>query len=143
MSHTDARLEITGPLRFELTARPGQIVHRGKVPFSNYPELIRRSWVNLAPLEDTPFTRCKSALKVLEAGFWGVPTVCTPILDAERFASASAIFADDHQSCFNSLIKLMDPSYYDSITRGLSESVQAQADITQIAEKFLAFAGSA
>lgn len=136
-SHPAARLEVTGPLRFGLSSRPGQIVHQEKVVFARYAGHVRRSWVNLAPLETTPFTRCKSALKVLEAGFWGVPTVCSPLQDAERFASAGAVFAPDGQACYDALQALMDQAHYTTVTRGLSERVLAQADVKRVAEDFI------
>lgn len=137
--HPTARLEVTGPLQFDLSARPGQVVHHEKVPFVQYVKRVRHAWVNLAPLEDTPFTRCKSALKVLEAGFFGVPTVCSPLPDAERFASAGALFASDGQACFDMLQALMNPAHYAATTQGLSARVVAKADVSCMAEKFLQF----
>ena len=59
---------------FECTLSP-------KVPFATYGSLVATSSVNLAPLEDTSFNRAKSALKVIEAGFFGIKTVCSPIPD--------------------------------------------------------------
>lgn len=138
-AHANARFEVTGPLRVDLRARPGQVVHHEKVPFGHYDERVRAAWVNLAPLEATSFTRCKSALKVLEAGFWNIPTVCSPFPDAERFASAGAVFASDGRECFAALQALMAPSEYAVITAGLSARVLAQADVYRVAETFLQF----
>ncbi len=59
---------------FECTLSP-------KVPFAAYGRLVATSSVNLAPLEDTSFNSAKSALKVIEAGFFGIRTVCSPIPD--------------------------------------------------------------
>lgn len=141
-ANVDARIEVTGPLRFDLRARSGQVVHHEKVPFAHYVERVRAAWVNLAPLEATPFTRCKSALKVIEAGFWNVPTVCSPLPDAERFVSAGAIFASDSSACFEALQALTAPPYHASVTQGLSPRVLAQADVRHVAEAFLKFAGA-
>jgi hypothetical protein len=141
-AHPAARLEITGPLQFTLSARPGQVVHREKVPFARYAELARSAWVNLAPLEATPFTRCKSALKVLEAGFWGAPTVCSPLPDAERFAAAGALFAADGEECFAVLQELLEPARYAAVSLGLRERVTAAADVGRVAETFLQFVGA-
>jgi hypothetical protein len=140
-AHPAARLEVTGPLQFSLPARPGQVVHHPKVPFAQYVERVRSAWVNLAPLEATPFTRCKSALKVLEAGFWGAPTICSPLPDAERFAAAGAVFAANGEECFASLQALLAPSRYAAVTRGLREGVLALADVGRVAESFLQFVG--
>jgi glycosyltransferase involved in cell wall biosynthesis len=139
--YPQAQLEITGPLRFSLPARNGQVVYREKVPFAVYHECFRRGWVNLAPLEETPFTRCKSALKVLEAALWGVPTICSPIPDAERFLGAGALFAKDSAACLSWIEKLMDPQYYEGLRARLREKVLAVADMAPIVRRFRALVG--
>jgi hypothetical protein len=141
--YPEARLEVTGPLDFTLPARAGQVVHREKVPFDRYHDRVRAGWVNLAPLEVTPFTRCKSALKVLEAGYWGVPTVCSPIPDAVRFEDAGALFADDAEGCYVRLEAMMDEAGYRRATEGLSARVLAVADVDREAGRFLELAGVA
>ena len=141
-ANANARLAVTGPLRFAISARPGQVVHHDKVPFADYAERVQSAWVNLAPLESTVFTRCKSALKILEAGFWGKPTVCSPLSDAQRFASAGAVFAADAPACCAALQALLVPAYYAAITHGLSARVLAQADARQAADAFLEFVGA-
>jgi glycosyltransferase involved in cell wall biosynthesis len=141
--HPAARLEITGPLRFSLPAPNGQVVHREKLPFDSYHECFQRGWVNLAPLEPTPFTRCKSALKVMEAAFWGRPTVCSPTPDTERFREAGALPADDAAACLAWLEALLDPDRYEQLCTGLRERVLAAADMVPIAKKFIKFSGLA
>lgn len=130
------RLQVTGPLQFDLPVRPEQIIRREKVPFSEYHEHIRQGWVNLAPLEDTPFTRCKSALKVMEAGYWGRPTICSLIPDAERFIGNGAIPVTSSAELYNELTKLLDPEYYQAYTKHLRQRVLELADINQVAKKF-------
>lgn len=136
-AHPAARLIVTGPLQFDLLARPGQVVRREKVPFSAYARHVQGAWVNLAPLESTPFSRCKSALKVLEAGCWGIPTICTPIPDAEQFAAAGAVFAADAGQCFEALQSLLEPACYAACTQGLSERVLRLANVNQVGDAFL------
>ncbi len=137
--HPDARLEVTGPLHFQLAARPGQVVHREKVPFNRFHERVRAGWINLGPLEQTPFTRCKSALKVLEAGFWGVPTICSRTPDAERFDGAGALFADDAEACYRWLVAMLESERYREVMEGLRERVLAVADVDREARRFLEF----
>lgn len=47
-------------------------------PFPQYPATLARFDVGLAPLVDTPFNDCKSELRVLEYGAWGIAVVASP-----------------------------------------------------------------
>ena len=138
--HSEARLRIAGPLRFEIGARPGQIIHREKVPFDSFASLFQGAWVNLAPLEPTPFTRCKSALKVLEAGFWNVPTICSPSPDAARFEGAGAFAAAEPDAWLERLEYFRDPDRYRQATTGLRQRVLERAAVTAHATQLTRFA---
>jgi len=73
-------LRIVGPLQLEnkFLVVEKQIEQLGSVPLAKLPELILQCDINLAPLEiDNPFCQAKSAIKFLEAGILGVPTVAT------------------------------------------------------------------
>lgn len=135
--HPESRLQLTGPLQFDLSARAGQISHREKVSFDKYPAQFCDSWVNLSPLETTPFNRCKSALKVLEAGFWGVPTICSPFPDAERFSDAGALMADTTDEWFEHLESLLDLNHYRCVTENLRERVLKVADSTAFSSQLV------
>lgn len=137
--YPQATFDVTGPLEFELSARPGQIIHREKQPFALYHQRFSNVWVNLAPLQTTPFTQCKSALKVLEAGYWGIPTICSPLPDAERFQGRGALYAYDAQDCFRQLDAMMNSNHYHKITDGLSAQVFAIADVEKTGQQFLRF----
>lgn len=137
--YPQATFDVTGPLEFEMSARSGQIIHREKLPFELYHQRFSNAWVNLAPLQATPFTQCKSALKVLEAGYWGVPTICSPLPDAERFRNRGALAVVDAQDCFKQLDAMMDPRYYYDMTDDLSARVLAIADVEKKGQQFLHF----
>jgi glycosyltransferase involved in cell wall biosynthesis len=139
--YQDARLEVTGPLSFKLSARQGQVVQHEKLSFEHYLKQVQRGWVNLAPLADSPFTQCKSALKVLEAGYCGVPTVCTPLADAQRFLNSGALFAEDAEACFKQLETMLEKSCYQEATTGLSDRVLAAANVDFVANCYLRFIG--
>jgi len=141
--YPEARLQVTGPLNFSLPSRAGQVVQREKVPFAEYHRHVREGWVNLAPLEDTPFNRCKSALKVLEAGFWNIPTVCSPIPDALRFEGAGALLADGEEAWFGWLESMLDPEKYQAVTCGLRERVLQVAQVEEVARGMVDFLGEA
>ena len=130
-------LQVTGPLTFDLQARPGQILKREKVSFENYPSLFRDSWVNLAPLESTPFNRCKSALKVIEAGYWTIPTVCSPTSDTSRFSEAGALPAKTPEDWFAQMEALLDPDHYRVVTDKLRERTLQVADVFCFASRLV------
>ena len=59
------------------------------VPVSQYPAALA-SWrfdIMLAPLEDNPFNRCKSNIKILEAAAMGVPILVSPVTPYSDFAA--------------------------------------------------------
>lgn len=91
--HPHAQLSVTGPLNFHVPARPGQVMHHAPLPFCQCRHIMQGARVNLAPLEASPFTPCKSALKVIEAAWWNIPTMCSPLPDAERLRGVGAFTA--------------------------------------------------
>ena len=141
-AHPDVTLRITGHLQHSLRARPGQVSHAPRVPFAEYADVVRGGWVNLAPLEPSPFNECKSAIKVIEAGYFHIPTVASPNPDVRRFVGAGAIVAAGSEDWLRALDRLLDPSEYGGLTRGLRARVLALADVHEQAQRLLAFAGA-
>lgn len=139
-SHPQSRLVVTGPLSFQLPAQPHQIVRREKVPFDRFHEYVRSADVNLAPLEATPFTRCKSALKVLETGFWNIPTICSRFPDAERFIDAGALIADNEQAWFDHLVNLYeDEAFYGDCVHQLRARVLEKGNVASLSAQWLGY----
>lgn len=138
--HPQAHLRVTGPLNFALDARPGQLTHQSKLPFEEFHTALQGASVNLAPLEDTPFTRCKSAIKVMEAAWWDVPTVCSSWPDAQRFTQAGACVAPT-EAVFEATLErlLTDDAHHTAITQGLRAKVLALADVNQTVQEWLTF----
>lgn len=129
-----ARLEVVGPLAFALDLPERQIHHEPRRPFAQYHEVVRAPGINLAPLEATPFTACKSAVKVIESAFWRVPTVGSPLQDARRFAGAGACLAETPADWTRWLSLLLDDGpARRRLTASLRESVLAMADIDRLA----------
>ena len=132
------RLELVGPLAFALDAPAAQVQHRPRVSFADYLSEVRRPGIHLAPLESTPFTVCKSALKVIEAAFWNQPTVCSPLPDAQRLTEAGACVAASPADWHGWISRLLDePPAYQAITRGLRARILRQADIDALARGWL------
>lgn len=138
--HQDLSLHVTGPLEFSLNARPGQVVHQPKLPFDRYHQAFEGLDINLAPLEPTPFTACKTAIKVMEAAWWNIPTVCSPLPDAQRYVGAGALLAYDATGFETELERLVtDAHHYQTACRDLRARVLPLADIRTLATEWLAW----
>ena len=132
------RLEVCGPVDFELPVPPQQILRQGKRPFESYHEVVQGALANLAPLEATRFTRCKSALKVMEAAFWNVPTVCSPLPDADRLGDAGAFIARTPAAWHAQLALLVDaPAFHALAVDRLRERVMLVSDVHRYAQLWL------
>ncbi|MFZ2266498.1 MAG: hypothetical protein WAV95_02865 [Azonexus sp.] len=137
-NHPEVVLSVTGPLSFSVPARPGQIEHHEKMPFSRFHQRFSGVTINLAPLEATPFTCCKSALKVIEGAFWNVPTICSPLPDAERLADAGALMASGEREFEVLLERLLgEPGFYAQVSSGLRQRVLPKADVYVLAKEWL------
>lgn len=59
------------------------------VPFDNHPGVYSLFDINLAPLENTAFNRCKSDLRLIEGGAHGVPYVASNVAPYAEFHEES------------------------------------------------------
>lgn len=133
--HPGAQLVVTGPLNFSIPAVTDRVAHKAKLPFQSYHEAFKGVHVNLAPLEATPFTECKSAIKVMEAAWWGVPTVCSTLPDAARFADAGAVIVNSPSAFAEATDALLREGWHD---RDLRDKVRPLADIHAVARQWCA-----
>lgn len=141
-SHPEVELCIVGPLQFSLPVRAAQLSHEGKRPFHRFHECFRDISVNIAPLEQTPFTRCKSALKVVEGGFWSVPTVCSPLPDAARFADRGDCLVAEAEDFDAALERVLSADAGIAFAH-LRERVLAQSNIHEVAGQWMEWTGLA
>jgi hypothetical protein len=136
-AYPQTKLQITGHLNYKLDIPKSQIIKLPRVPFSEYKDHVRGGWVNLAPLENTPFNACKSALKGIEAGRFGIPTICSPNQDYERLTKAGAIIASSNTKWFDSLEMLMDRDAYQNSTSNISRKTLKIADSSIAVDTFI------
>ncbi len=136
-NHSEVTLYITGPLNFDLDVPADQIVYSEKVPFSEHWRNYQNIWVNLAPLEKNPFSECKSALKIIEAGYWDVPTVSIANADTKRFADAGAVIVKDETEWVSKLEMLLDDTTYLKTTKNLQNKIVELADVEKCAQLFI------
>lgn len=74
---------------WDWTPNHPQIIGLEGVPFHAFPQLVSLIDIGVAPLLDHPFNRCKSELKLMEYGAWGIPYVASRIAPYERFHELS------------------------------------------------------
>ena len=141
-SHAEWYLLVAGPLEFELDIAPHKVRRLERVDFERYHELVQRGAINLAPLEDSPFNRCKSALKIMEAGFFGIPSVASPIPDAERFAGEGVLFASSPGEWLSALQHFANLHPYPASWReSLRNRIASNASVETQARRWLEWVG--
>jgi glycosyltransferase involved in cell wall biosynthesis len=132
------RLEIIGPLACDLPLPAWQWSHRPKLPFDRYHEVVRSAYLNLAPLAINRFNQAKSALKVIEAAYWGVPTLCSPVADTLRLQDAGALVCHDAAHWVAQLSRLLDdPGQRQQAGAGLRPAILRHADVHHWAQVWL------
>ncbi|PWQ95012.1 hypothetical protein DKT75_13845 [Leucothrix arctica] len=123
--HADVSLLIIGPLETKLLNTPHpQIKHIAKLPFEQFAQAAAKSWVNLLPLEPTPFNQNKSALKVIEAATNLAPTICSPLPDAQRFVGHGVLIAHDDTEWLKHLTHCLDPENYLKLVHDIHHSAK-------------------
>lgn len=66
-----------------------QKVYIPHVKIDQWPRIMSMFDVSLATVKPSPFNACKSELKLIEAGVWGVPSVATKVAPYDRFRERS------------------------------------------------------
>ena len=94
------------------------------VRFHQLPKWIRQSWVNIAPLTDSRFNQCKSAIKFLESGIYSVPLVASPLTEYKDIVN-SGLKVVNSNNWFETLSTLKNKEIY----------LQAQKDAFSTAKK--------
>ncbi|MCF6189138.1 MAG: hypothetical protein L3J51_01515 [Cocleimonas sp.] len=133
---SSVHLDVVGPLKASLDVSKNQLTFLDKVPFSEYEKLVSCSSINLAPLENSIFNQCKSALKAVEAGAFGIPTIFSSNGDADRFKNSSVLIAKTGDDWYNHL-KLLCDDTNDLFDHSLCyEDTLEKADVSRMTDKF-------
>lgn len=138
--HGDLKIRIVGQLSLDFHHE--RLIRIPKVPFKDYPRLVGSSYISIAPLENTPFNQCKSALKTLEAGMMNVPTVVSPVGDYSKIDMVGVLHASSSEEWESQLDFALRPENHSRLSKGLRERILSFADIDVIAQDFLRFATS-
>lgn len=90
--HDDVNFEVVGYLRFDSTHFPkGRVRHLAKVDYEAFAGVLVSTWINLVPLAPTVYSQARSALKILEAAGFGVPSIASPSVDNASVGGPSSL----------------------------------------------------
>ena len=96
-----------------------------KVHFKNYHNVVSKSFINLAPLENTVFNNAKSALKIIEAGFFGINTVCSATHEYKNAPEISRNIVSTNNNWESILDKAIEVGYNSKMTINRMEEVRS------------------
>ena len=143
VDHHDVRLEIVGPLEFARDRLPVERVTQvPRVPFTELPRLLASSWVTLAPLLNTEFNRCKSAIKFLESAAFGAPCLSSPNPDMERHGDGGVLVAHNRRKWREVLERLLDDDWRMTLGRQGQRYVDRHGCATVAADVFTTWVGN-
>ncbi len=73
------KIVLIGSQNQEMTAFPDLVYQTRFLPWHQPWLIVKELDANLVLLEDNLLNQCKSELKLIEAGFFGVPSICSPV----------------------------------------------------------------
>lgn len=137
-AYKNARLQITGPLNHHLNHWEARVAHQHKRRFAEFDQVFKGVGLNLAPLVSSPFNECKSGIKIIEAAWWGIPTVFSHLPDALRLVGAGGVQASTLAE-FEAVIHdwASNPSNFAPEPEALRQSVLPHADVFDVASRWL------
>lgn len=121
-------LEIVGPLTLPFGALPaGRVSRRPRVGYEQLAESLAATWVNLAPLAPTEFNDSKSAIKFLESGAFGCPTLASANDDLLRHQElgAHAILCKTEHDWYRELTNMLQSERRQASGRSAEQHVAA------------------
>lgn len=104
----------------------------------NYADLYNEIDVALIPLYVCAFNRCKSELKLIEAGIMGKAVICSDVMPYSHILTEdnSMRAYDNHTGFFSGMRKLLESKdLRDQIAGGLSETIARDFDFNTIQTK--------
>lgn len=114
-------------------------------PFEEWPPIMSLFDVSLAPIVPGIFNSCKSELKVLEAGVWGVPSVCTMEAPYSRFQKVSdggnfTVYKNDVNEWVKKINTLLDDKEkYKEMSEKTKNTIESVYNLREINKKRVEF----
>ncbi|HWU97637.1 MAG TPA: hypothetical protein VN114_03915 [Oxalicibacterium sp.] len=135
--HQDLTVRLVGPI--DVGLNHPRVVRLERVKFSKYAELVRDSYITIAPLEDTPFNQCKSAIKATEGAMMNVPTVASRVGEYNNIDVLGLLKAGTPEEWETQLEFALDAENHRQLSDGLRERMRAYGDIDRHAVQFIDF----
>lgn len=125
--HHDVRLELAGMFDRIPGELPTDRITRLPIrPYVMLPQLLAPTWVSIAPLLPTPFSRCKSDIKFLEAAAFGVPTVASASAAYETHDGNGLLACTEHEDWLDALESLREPAIRGDLSTRAEATVEAE-----------------
>jgi glycosyltransferase involved in cell wall biosynthesis len=135
--HADLTVRLVGPI--DVGLNHPRVKRLERVTFDKYAELVRDSYITIAPLEDTPFNQCKSAIKATEGAMMNVPTVASRVGEYVNIDVRGLLHAGSPEEWETQLEFALDPDNHRQLSEGLRERMRAYGDIDRHAVQFIEF----
>ena len=125
--------------------KPEQKQYVKHKPFEEWPPVMSLFDINLACVRDDLFNSGKSELKVLEAGVWGIPSVCTHIAPYSRFNKNSdggnlLVWENKPNDWVNEISKLIDePETYRNLAEKTTKAVKTVYNLEEVNKERVEF----
>jgi len=128
----DVIVDVYGSIQPEKLGLHGKQFRAAKsVPFHVLTERIRHSWAAVAPLRQTPFNLCKSAIKFIETGLFGCPLVASPMPEYDRIDHSGILVAETAarwEEHLNALSDRRTHADHSTMARRAAEAMSADAE---------------
>lgn len=113
--------------------------------FDEWPPVMSLFDINLACVRNDMFNSGKSELKVLEAGVWGIPTVCTHIAPYNRFNKNSdggnlLVWDNKPNEWVEQISKLIDePETYQNLVEKTEKTINSTYNLEEVNKERVEF----
>jgi len=109
--HPDIRVELAGHFdRVPDALSQTRVTRIPARPYMVLPMLLAPTFVSLAPLLDTAFSRCKSDVKFLESAAFGVPTIASDTVVYRHHDGDGLVGCTTESAWFEALESICDPA---------------------------------
>ncbi len=116
----DSELNVVGPLDLSSSGIENARVIRGAWnDFMNVPRELTKTWVNIAPLQNTRINYAKAHTQFIESAAFGVPIICSPTADLKRHSVDGLHLVETTEQWLEAFDALSDKQYYESCQKAL------------------------